>query len=526
VIDVRTEPRIDLLREAAVLLVAENERLRRQNVDLTRKLGQASGVDEGELEQQVLFLQEQLAAANRALFGAKSEKRPQAPSEADGQEPKEKTGHGPTEQPKLPIDEQVHLLDEPDQICPKCGGKLVPMSGLFEESDEITVVKVQFRVTRHKRQKYHCTACSHVDTALGPQKLIKGGRYSVDFATHVAIGKYADHLPLERQVEQMKRAGLTVMSQTLWDQIEAQAQLVEPTYQALGDYVRMAPVIGLDDTRWLVSQRKQERQIWTVWTITRPNAVFHYIDPSRSATSAGKVVKDFKGTVMADGYKAHETLQRLLTEQPGKPPFELAQCWAHVRRKFEAARKDYPAADEVLELIGDLYRVEREASATPLDSRLRVLADLRVTRSGPVAAKILDWLKTTPALPKSSLGKAIGYAQEHWPRLTKFLTNPLIPLDNNATERALRGPVVGRKNYYGSRSRRGTEVAAIFYSLIESAKLAGLEPAAYLNELTRRSLRNRGTVYLPVEMAAELASQAVEAEPAEPAADPERGFPQ
>ena len=107
------------------------------------------------------------------------------------------------------------------------------------------------------------------------------------------------------------------------------------------------------------------------------------------------------------------------------------------------------------------------------------------------------WLLETPALPESLLGKALSYADGLWPGLVRFLDDPRIPLDNNGAERALRGVVVGRKNHYGSRSRRGTEVAALFYSLLESAKLAGIEPAGYLAEATRRAIAHPGTVTLP-----------------------------
>ncbi len=111
--------------------------------------------------------------------------------------------------------------------------------------------------------------------------------------------------------------------------------------------------------------------------------------------------------------------------------------------------------------------------------------------------EIRTWLMTQRALPRSSLGKAIAYTSGLWPGLVRFLGDPKIPLDTNGVERALRGVVVGRKNHYGSRSERGTRVAALFYSLIESTKLCGVEPRAYLGEATRRAIRDPGRVTLP-----------------------------
>jgi transposase len=124
-------------------------------------------------------------------------------------------------------------------------------------------------------------------------------------------------------------------------------------------------------------------------------------------------------------------------------------------------------------------------------------AHLRAERSALLVAAIRTWAQGQRALPESSLGKAIAYMLGLWPGLTRFLNDPRIPLDNNATERALRGMVIGRKNHYGSRSRRGTEVAALFYSLIESAKLCGVEPKAYLLRALRAALATPGTVTLP-----------------------------
>ena len=178
---------------------------------------------------------------------------------------------------------------------------------------------------------------------------------------------------------------------------------------------------------------------------------------------------------------------------------------AHVRRKFVEAEPHYPGpCAEVLDLIGQLYAVEREcpprvgAADEAAHAELRQQrAHLRAERSAPLVAAIRTWAQGQRALPESSLGKAIAYMLGLWPGLTRFLDDPRIPLDNNATERALRGMVIGRKNHYGSRSRRGTEVAALFYSLIESAKLCGVEPKAYLLPALRAALATPGTVTLP-----------------------------
>jgi transposase len=167
-----------------------------------------------------------------------------------------------------------------------------------------------------------------------------------------------------------------------------------------------------------------------------------------------------------------------------------------VRRKFVEAEPFYPEAGEILERIGQLYAIDAEAKRASPEERLATLAALRAKQSKPVIDEIRTWLMTQRALPRSALGKAIAYTSGLWPGLVRFLGDPKIPLDTNGVERALRGVAVGRKNHYGSRSERGTRVAALFYSLIESAKLCGVEPRAYLREATLRAVRNPGTVTL------------------------------
>jgi transposase len=244
------------LRQAAKLVERENERLIRQVLELKQKLASAEGKGSEQLEL-LAELEQQLAARNRRLFGDSSEKRG---SEKESREKSAQTGHGPREQPALPIVERAHVLDEADQTCPSCGGHLAEMAGQSEDSEEVDVLERQFVLVRHKRKKYRCACGGCVETALGPDKLIPGGRYSTDFAVSVAIAKYADHLPLERQVRIMKRQGLVVDSQTLWDQINALARHLQPAHEALRHYVLHQPCIGADETFWRAHGRQRRQQ--------------------------------------------------------------------------------------------------------------------------------------------------------------------------------------------------------------------------------------------------------------------------
>jgi transposase len=309
------------------------------------------------------------------------------------------------------------------------------------------------------------------------------------------MAKYGDHMPLERQARGMKRDGLLIDSQTLWDQLNALAKHLEPAWERLKSYVLTQPVIGADETHWkLLSKSKKkggDGKRWQVWAICSPDAVHYSFEDSRSAAAAQSVLDDFSGVVISDGYAAYGAVQK----RGGR--FSLAHCWSHVRRKFVEVEESHPGKCEtVLDLIGKLNEVERDAKGRPPDEVLT----LRREKSKPIILAIQDWALEVEALPQSSLSNAIKYMGSVWSGLRVFLDNANVSLDNNATERALRGIVVGRKNHYGSKSEQGTKVAAILYSLIESAKLAGVNPQAYLQTAINAALRG-SAIPLPHETA-------------------------
>ena len=496
-IRIETEQNIEVLRQVARLLWRENEVLHERLRQLTAEKLRLQGADAQALQLEIDQLQELLARRERELFASSSEKRSQPAIEPTSEPSSARSGHGPQEQKQLPIVEVHHELPEAERSCVHCGGTLEAMGQQVEESEEITVVERSFRLVRHRRQKYRCRCNGNVVTAPGPARLIPGGRYSPEFAVEVAISKYLDHAPLERQVRIMEREGLTVTSQTLWDQIEALACHLEPSYNALRPRVLGSAVVYADETHWRLMGHEEEKSRWWVWCVANDEAVFYQLFGTRSAKAARSVLSGYQGIVLCDGYGAYEALAR------AGPAITLAHCWAHVRRKFIEIEPHYPrACEEILQLISKLYLVERGASRETFPEaaeRLALRGKLREEHSRPLVAEIYAWAEEQrqKALPRSGLGQATEYLLGLWKGLTRFLEDPRIPLDNNAAERALRGVVVGRKNHYGSRSKRGTEVAALFYSLCETAKLVGVEPRAYLLQATHAALSKPGTVTLP-----------------------------
>lgn len=488
----------DTMKQAAALLEKENERLHKRLGSMAKELAAARGEDgKKQYELEVVRLQEQLAAMQRKLYGASSERRPKDKGKKKDKS-KATPPEGRREQKSLPIEEVVHELDEADRVCCECGNALCEWEGKSEDSEEIDLVVRSFVLKKHIRKKYRCECGAAPQTAPGPLRLPGGGLYSIDFVIEVVLGKYWLHLPLDRQAKDMVRQGLDMGTSTLWDQIEKLARVLSPCYEALRPHVLGSPLVHADETRWRLL--KGGGKTWWVWSMSRGNAVYYRLHPTRGHEVAVDMLDDFDGVLMVDDYAGYQAARKLL------PKATLVLCWSHVRRGFIDAQKSYPECDQAVELIGELFEIERDLPDWQVitDPKLRAdaLAHIRATRkarSSPVLDKLLAWAKAQRSLPQSTLRKAIEYMVSNWTDLTRFIDEPHAPLSNNAAERTIRGPVVGRKNHLGSKSKRGTEVAAIFYSLVESAKLAGKDPAAYLRAAVEAAVINK-RVLLPHEI--------------------------
>ena len=480
--DLRREKDIEQLRRVALAQQVQIEQLLRVLSAQAAELGALKG-NEKELQEKLALVEQltrQASEVKAQLEGLSSAK--------DRGKKKPRESFGNTEQPKLPHVEQIFTLDDADKTCPSCGGDLQPMSGQFDTSEMIDVVEVSYRVVSVKQQKYACRCGGCVETALGPERVVPGGRYSLDFAIKVAVDKYLDHIPLARQERILRRHGLVVTTQTLWDQLNVLGRRLESASRALLARLLAEPVVGLDQTGWPRLDGKADKP-WQMWCVTGPQTVVHRIREDKSADTFKDLMGGYRGVIVCDALKTHEAGVR------GNDDIALAGCWAHVYRKFEEAAPDHPEANVAMKWIGELYAIDARA-----EGDVARVGELRRHESAEILTTMKTWLWTQAPLKTLSIGKAAAYTVANWDRLTRFVEDARIPLDNNATERGIRGPVVGRKNHYGSKSKRGTEVAAIFYSLLETAKLCGVDPARYLREAALADAR--GEVLLPHELVA------------------------
>lgn len=470
------EQDIEELRRIALAQQAQIQQLMEVISRKSREIDKLRGKP-GDIQLTLKMLAELQAKAKRtqeALTKATAKRKPERAS---------RTSTGPTPQPMLPIIEQVFTLDDADRACPSCGGDLKPMKDQFDETEMIDVIEVSYQLVKVKQQKYVCRCGGCVETALGPTRALPGSRYSLAFAIKVCLDKWLDHIPLERQVRILERHGLVISSSTLWDLAYAISKRLSLVEAALFAHVKSQPVIGLDQTGWPRLEPGASKP-WQMWCLTAPGVVVHRIRDDKSAATFKMLVGDYRGTIVADALGTHEAGAR---EGPG---IVLAGCWAHVFRRFHEAKDDHPDAERALAWIGALYAIDERGSGD-----LVRVGELRRTEAPAILVQLRAWLLDHAGATHVSIGKAAAYTLGIWERLTRFVDDARIPLDNNATERAIRGPVVGRKNHYGSKSRSGTEVAATLYSLLETAKLHDIDPAAYLAAAIAAA--DRGEALLP-----------------------------
>jgi transposase len=479
--DLEREQNIEELRRIALAQQAQIQQLMELISRKSREIDKLRGKP-GDIQLTLKMLAELQAKAKQTQQAlAKADSKPKA-------ERKSRASTGPTPQPMLPIIEQTFTLDDADRACPSCGGDLKPMKDQFDESEMIDVIEVSYHLVKVKQQKYVCRCGGCVETAIGPARALPGSRYSLAFAIKVCLDKWLDHIPLERQVRILERHRLVVSSSTLWDLAYAIAKRLSIVEVALFDHVKSQPVIGLDQTGWPRLEPGATKP-WQMWCLTAPGVVVHRIRDDKSAATFKSLVGDYTGTIVADALGTHEAGAR---DGPG---IVLAGCWAHVFRRFNEAKIDHPDAERALAWIGALYEIDERGG----DDLARI-AELRRAEAPPILDELRAWLLEHAGATHISIGKAAAYTLGIWERLTRFVDDARIPLDNNATERAIRGPVVGRKNHYGSKSRSGTDVAATLYSILETAKLHDIDPMAYLTAAIAAA--ERGETMLPWQFAA------------------------
>jgi len=385
----------------------------------------------------------------------------------------------------LPRETETHMPDH--EACPDCGGALRPLGE--DVSETLEYVPARFKVVRHVRPKLSCGGCDRIVQKPAPSRAIDKGLPGPGLLAHMLVAKYADHLPLYRQEAIYARGGVELSRSTLAGWVGAVCRTMAPLGEALRRYVLDAKKLHGDDTPVPVlapgNGKTRTGRLWTYVRDDRPAgsaaapAVWFAYSPDRRGEHPQLHLKEFRGTLQADGYAGFNELY----ESGG---IREAACWAHVRRKFFDLYKAHGSASakEALERIAQLYGVESEIRGRSPDKRLME----REARSRPMLESMRAWMDKTlgQVSKKSPLAVAIRYALGRWAALTRYCGDGGLEIDNNAAERALRTVALGRKNYLFAGSDAGGQRAAALYGLIGSAKLNGIDPEAYLRHVLER----------------------------------------
>lgn len=397
----------------------------------------------------------------------------------------------------LPREEIVH---HPGSVCPGCGS--TRFSKIGEDVTEVLEkIPARLKVIRHIRPKLSCRCCERIVQAPTPDLPIEKGRPGPGLVANVVVGKYLDGLPLYRQSTILAREGVAIERATLADWVGHVAWWVTPLAELIGAKVMAAPVIHTDDTPIAVlapgNGRTRTGRLWAYvvderpWQGGRAPAAYYRFSPDRRGERPRDHLARFHGVIQADAFSGYEALARSAAERSGRGPPRLIQaaCWAHARRKFydvfEATKS--PIAEQALQRIGELYQIEAEIADQPAEMRLAVRQD----RALPLLDDLRDWLtaQRRRLSAKNTLARAIQYALSRWEALMRYAGDGRLAIDNNVAERALRTIAITRKNFLFLGSETGGERAAILYTVLETAKLNGLDPEAYLADVIDRMAR-------------------------------------
>jgi transposase len=486
-----------------------------ETVEEYRQLCDSQALKIAHLEAEVQWLKEQFRLAQHRQFGAASEKtstdqqalvfnEAEATATASVPEPTVETityqrrktkGQREAQLKDLPVETVAHRLASEEQVCACCGGPLHELTDMEEVRQELKIEPAKVTVVKHLRYKYGCRRCEHqaasspIVTAPMPTPAFPNSLASSTAVAFIMSQKFVEGLPLYRQEQSFARLGVRLSRQTLANWMLAGADWLEPVYDRMIEHLLKRDILHADETTLQVlheSGRAAETQsyLWLYRTGRDgpPIICFEY-QPTRASAHPIAFLKHYRGYLHVDGYQVYELLPEEIT---------LVGCWSHARRGFTDALTALPAsaratdkpptpAEEGLRFCNRLFAIEREFhDALPA---ARFIG--RLQHSRPVLNAMHCWLErqAQAMLPKSAFGHAVTYCLNQWAKLSVFLQDGRLELDNNRSERSIKPVVIGRKNWLFANTANGAKASAIIYSLVETAKENRLHPYSSLTYL-------------------------------------------
>ncbi|MBN2532105.1 MAG: IS66 family transposase [Spirochaetales bacterium] len=373
---------------------------------------------------------------------------------------------------QLPVKDEIYEATEPI-ICPKCGKPYKELKST--EDTELVEIEVKGYKRKIKRKKYaqtcKCEIKKGIITALGPVKLFPGTHYGMSIWIFILLKKYRFQIPVARVLKELQLYDVDVPAGTVGDGLKRMPPLFEPIYEALEERSRQSDWWQADETHWSVFEMTKSKTSyrWYLWVFISTESIVYIMDPTRAAVvieeHLGVIIE---GILLVDRYSAYKSYAKKHTG------IILAFCWSHVRRDFTDAGKKYPAIKEWTliweERINRIFHLNNLRTQYPGGTREFLHEDKQIREALDIMYNVaLEELKL-PRLHYAQKG-ALKSLINHWEGLIVFVEHPFIPMDNNGSERILRGPAVGRKNYYGSGAIWSGRFTAIMFSIFETLQM-------------------------------------------------------
>ena len=388
-------------------------------------------------------------------------------------------GHDRRDYSHLPVREEFISLPEESLACPHCGKPAAMMSAT--EDSEVLEIEVKPHRRRLRRRRYRatctCDPARRTRTAPPAPKLIPKGNFGISIWVHVLLDKYSSYRPTERLLGQLQEYGLDLAAGTVNDGLCRIEPMLRPVYEALCQRNRQGDFHQADETRWLVFAQSAGKKghRWWLWVVLGADTVIYLLDPRRSHdVPQAHFGPEASGTLEVDRYSGYKAMTQVKSGL-----MVLAFCWAHVRRDFVEVGKSWPDlapwALDWLRRIREVYQVNRQR----LEHRA---GSAKFRKQDALLRQTMETMRSTAVdeLSESKVcepcRRALQSLQEHWTGLTRFVDDPRIPLDNNASERAVRGPALARKNFYGSGALWSGRLAAMMFSLVATLRHWKINP--------------------------------------------------
>lgn len=336
-------------------------------------------------------------------------------------------------------------------------------------------------VKQYKRIKYAKPGNSGVIIGELPSRPIEKAMAGEGLLAQIVIDKYVDHLPLYRQMQRFERAGVKLSYSTLTDWVSDTCKLITPLFEALKAEVLQSNYLHADETPIKVVDKDKKgethRGYYWVYQNSVDKIVFFDYQEGRGREGPADILQNFKGYLQTDGYVGYDVFDK-------KEDITQIHCMAHARRMFnDALDNDRIVADHAMREIQRLYAIERNCKEQNLS--FDAIKTIRQEQAVPILAALGKWMKEQyiHAIPKSSIGKALGYSIERWEKLSLYTGDGKLNIDNNPVENSIRPVALGRKNYLFAGSHQAAKRSGMLYSLLGTCKMHGIEPYGWLKNV-------------------------------------------